>query len=127
MTPNDDNTSHLAESQIDRQLRRGEGDHGDLTQKIGRGDPRVTSFINWVWAAIGSFAVMVGYGVYNKLSSINDTLIQAVSDIKNQGAQVADLKGEVRDLRNAQTSMQRQIDSLEGKTLRGIEEMKREK
>jgi hypothetical protein len=90
-------------------------------------DARFSSLIKWVWAALGGVAVLIGLGVYSKLSSINDTLIAAVSDIKNQGAQVAELKIEVRDLRGAQGAMQRQVDSLEGKTLRGIEEMKRER
>lgn len=97
---------------------------GSVRQHYGR-DPRFSSLINWAWAAIGSLAVIVGIGVYNKLSSINDTLITAVGDIKNQAQQTADLKDEVRDLRNAQGAMQRQVDSLEGKTLRGIQEMSR--
>lgn len=118
----DENTSHLAEDQIDRQRR---GAHMEVR------DNRLSGLIRWVWAVIGSVAVMVGLGVYNKLSSINDTLITAVGDIKNQAAQTADLKSEVRDLRHANSQLQRQVDglsgkleSLEGKTLRGIEEMK---
>lgn len=96
------------------------------------GDARVSKFLGWAWATIGSLAVLVGIGVYDKLSALNDTLLTAVSDIRNQAAQTADLKVEVRDLRTAQQSMQRQVDSLggkvdslEGKTLRGIQEATR--
>lgn len=88
-------------------------------------DPRFSLLLKWVWAALGALALLIGVGVYNKLAQINDTLIGAVSDIKNQGNQVAELKVEVRDLRNSQGTMQRQIDSLEGKTLRGFQEAQR--
>lgn len=123
----DDSDSYLAEREHDRQLalQRGASKEAAQSQNISRGDSGFSSLIRWAWAAIGSVAVMVGVGVYNKLSSINDTLITAVSDIKNQGTQVSELKSEVRDLRNAQGQLQRQVDSLEGKTLRGIEEVKR--
>jgi hypothetical protein len=122
----EDDTGHLEELKLERERDRVYGKHdGGLTQKIGNREPKFTAFVSWVWATIGGIAIMVGIGVYNKLSEISDTLILAVADIKNQGTQVAELKVEVRDLRNTQGQMQRQLDSLEGKTMRGIEEIKR--
>lgn len=124
----DDNTSELAELKIERERDRvfGRRGDGDLMQKIGRGhDPRLSGAIRWVWATLGSFAILIGVGMYKKLSDMSDTLISVAAKLENQGNQVADLKADVRDLRAAQGQLQRQVDSLEGKTLRGIEEMKR--
>ena len=120
----DDNNSSLEEHRIDMQ-RQAMG--GGLNQRIGGNgrDPRFTSLIGWAWLALGGVAIAVGWGVYDKLSSINDTLISAVADIKNQGTQVAELKSEVRELRASQTSLQRQVDGLDGRMQRGIEEITR--
>lgn len=124
----DDNTSDLEELKIDRQLRArtaiARGAVIDESTNVPR-DPRFSSLIKWVWTALGALALIIGVGMYNKLSAMNDSLITVVSKLENQGTQVADLKNDVRDLRNAQNQMQRQVDSLEGKTLRGIQEMKR--
>lgn len=124
----DDNTSDLEELKIDRQLRKrasiARGAVIDESTNVPR-DPRFSSLIKWVWTALGALALIIGVGMYNKLSAMNDSLITVVSKLENQGTQVADLKNDVRDLRNAQNQMQRQVDSLEGKTLRGIQEMKR--
>lgn len=121
----DDNTSDLEELKIDRQLRS----HGEgaMTQKIGRGpfDPRVSKLLGWVWAGLGTIALYIGQGIYQKLNNISDTLIVAVTNIKTQGDQIADLKAEVRELRTEQTALQRQVDSLQGTTLRGIQEAAR--
>lgn len=123
----DDNNGELDCLKIDRDraalMSRGGDSGGGRTG--GSRDPRFTALLRWAWAAIGSGAVLIGWGVYNKLSTISDTLIVATSDIKNQGNQMAEMKVEVRDLRASQASMQRQIDSLEGKTLRGFEEASR--
>lgn len=113
-----------------QRANRGGGDSGDVAQESrsrNTNDLRFSALLKWVWAFIGMVAVGFIFGGYNKLSLISDTLIVATTDIKNQNMQVAELKVEVRDLRTSQSSMQRQIDSLEGKTLRGFEEAQRGK
>lgn len=115
----------LDDANEDVRSGRGRRESGDNAQTINARDPQFRGLVSWAWVAIGGIAVAVGWGVYDKLSSINETLIVAVADIRNQGTQVAELKTEVRDLRNAQNSLQRQVDSLDGKTMRGIEELKR--
>jgi hypothetical protein len=107
------------ETQIDEQI---EGRRRLSGAVMTVADARVSKFLGWAWATIGALAVMVGIGVYTKLSELNDTLIGAVADIRYQAVQTSELKTEVRELRNAQIATQRQVDSLEGKTLRGIQE-----
>lgn len=88
-------------------------------------DARVSNFLGWAWATIGSLAVLVGLGVYHKLSELNDTLIRAVSQIENQGDQINDIKGQLSEQRKDIESLRAQMYSMEGKTLRGIQESTR--
>ncbi len=85
-------------------------------------DPRVSSLINWVWASLGAIAIIVSIGGYNKLSSINDTLILAVSKLETQGGQINELRAEVTKQRDEIQALRSQVYMLEGKTLRGIQE-----
>lgn len=98
---------------------------GNLSQRIGAKDPRFSSLINWAWAAIGTIGLMIGVGVYTKLSELNDTLIRAVSQIETQGDQIKELKAEQLETRRQLDALRMQVGSLEGKTLRGIQEMQR--
>lgn len=88
-------------------------------------DPRLSSVISWVWATLGAVGLLIGVGVYNKLSSMNDTLIVAVSKIENQGSQINEVRVEQARLRDEITSLRSQVFMLEGKTLRGIQEASR--
>ena len=85
-------------------------------------DPRMSSLINWVWASLGAVGLLIGIGVYNKLSDMNDTLIRAVSKIENQGDEIKDLRSEVAHQRDELAALRTQVTMLEGKTLRGIQE-----
>jgi hypothetical protein len=88
-------------------------------------DGRVTSFINYIWAAFGGLGLMIGVGVNNKLSNMNDTLIFAVSKLQTQGDQIIELRAEAHKQRDEMTALRNQVYMLEGKTLRGIQEMAR--
>lgn len=88
-------------------------------------DPRLTSAINYLWATLGSIGLMIGIGVYNKLSEMNDTLIRAVSKLEVQGSQINALSLEVSKQRDELASMRSQVSMIEGKTLRGIQESSR--
>lgn len=123
-----DNNFELEEMRIDRQraamIRAAESDTGaSVTQSYG--DKRVTSLINWVWASLGAMALLVGIGVYNKLSELNNTVIRAVASIENQRDQIQDLKTEQKEIRRDMEALRSQLSSLEGKTLRGIQELGR--
>lgn len=85
-------------------------------------DPRVTAVLNWVWTSIGGLALLIGIGMYNKLSDMNDTLIRAVSKLEVQGTQINDLRVEVANQRNEIQALRSQVSMIEGKTLRGIQE-----
>lgn len=95
------------------------------TQSVS--DPRVTSAINYVWAGLGTIGLAIGIGVYNKLSEMNDTLIRAVSKLEVQGVQINELRTEVAKQRDELAAMRSQVYMLEGKTLRGIREMGRDR
>lgn len=88
-------------------------------------DPRVSSIINWVWTALGGLALLIGVGMYNKLSSMNDTLLVAVSKLETQGNQINDLRAEMLELRKDNATMRTQIAVIEGKVQRGIQEFVR--
>lgn len=88
-------------------------------------DPRVTAVLNWVWTSIGGLALLIGIGMYNKLSDMNDTLIRAVSKLEVQGTQINDLRVEVANQRNEIQALRSQVSMIEGKTLRGIQEAAR--
>ncbi len=85
-------------------------------------DHRVTTFLNWVWASLGTIGILIGIGVYNKISAMNDTLLVAVSKLEIQGAQINDLRTEVAKQRDEMSALRSQVYMLEGKTLRGIQE-----
>lgn len=112
-------------SDIDEQaeeIRKGRGSGGAHMEVR---DSRVTSFINWVWATLGAVGIIIGLGVYTKLSDMNDTLILAVSKIETQGDQIKDLRAEVSKQRDEIGALRAQVNMIEGKTLRGIQEAMR--
>lgn len=98
---------------------------GGSTTSIRMEDRRMTSFINWVWAALGAVGVTIGLGVYNKLSNMNDTLILAVSKLETQGSQISDLRMDVARQRDEMSALRAQVSMIEGKTLRGIQDATR--
>ncbi len=115
----------VEESDIDDQMtarRRGREIGG---ARVEIRDGRVTSVVNWVFTALGALGLMVGVGVYNKLSEMNDTLIRAVVKIDTQADQIKEIKTQLNDQQGDIEQLRAQVLSLEGKTLRGIQEMRR--
>jgi hypothetical protein len=110
-------------SDLDQQSEDVRG-KGGPTQIIGY-DPRLSSGIRWVWTTFGAIALLIGTGTYNKLSDMNDTLIEAVSKLETQGNQIIDLRVEVAKQRDEIAALRAQVFMLEGKTLRGIAEASR--
>jgi hypothetical protein len=102
--------------------------HEDLRDGRGGGarmnisDPRVSAALNWVWTALGGLALLIGVGMYNKLSNMNDTLLIAVSKLETQGSQIVDLRNDVSKLREENAVLRTQIAVIEGKVQRGIQE-----
>ena len=88
-------------------------------------DPRFSGLIKWVWPTLGGLGLLIGIGVYNKLSQMSDTLIVVASKIENQGGQITDLRAEVSKQRDELAALRSQVYMLEGKTLRGIQEAAR--
>jgi hypothetical protein len=78
--------------------------------------------LNWVWTALGGLALLIGVGMYNKLSNMNDTLLIAVSKLETQGSQIVDLRNDVSKLREENAVLRTQIAVIEGKVQRGIQE-----
>ncbi len=105
-------------------VRSGRGNRESGGASITVEDVRVSKAIAWVWAAIGSLALLVGVGVYTKLADLNDTLIRAVVQIENQGNQIREIKGQLAEQQRDIDALRVQMYSLEGKTLRGIEGVK---
>jgi hypothetical protein len=93
--------------------------------RIEMKDPRVSAALSWVWTAIGGLALMIGIGMYNKLSDMNDTLIRAVSKLEVQGTQINDLRAEMANQRNEIQALRSQVSMIEGRALRGIQEAAR--
>lgn len=85
-------------------------------------DRRLSGAINWLWGTLGVVGIMIGVGVYHKLSELNDTLIRAVAKIDVQGDQITELRGEVSRQRDEIGALRAQVYTLEGRTLRGIAE-----
>lgn len=85
-------------------------------------DPRLSSLINWVWASLGAIGIIVGVGIYNKISSMNDTLIIAVAKLESQAQQINDIRGELSRQRDEIGALRSQVSQIEGRTLRGIQE-----
>lgn len=111
------------DEQAEQVRGRGRGEDGGASIRIR--DPRVTGLINWVWATLGGVGLLIGIGVYNKLSEMNDTLIRAVAKIDTQGTQISDLRTEVGKQRDELSALRAQVYTLEGRTLRGIAEASR--
>lgn len=88
-------------------------------------DPRMSSLINWVWASLGAIGILIGIGVYTKLSNMNDTLILAVSKLENQAQQIADIRSELSRQRDEISALRSQVAQIEGRTLRSIQEATR--
>lgn len=103
---------------------RGRREDGGASILVNR-DPRLSTLINWVWATLGGIGLIIGIGVYNKLSEMNDTLIRAVAKIDTQGSQIGELKAELYRQRDEIGALRNQVYVLEGKTLRGIAEAAR--
>jgi hypothetical protein len=104
--------------------------HEELRDKRGGAridirDPRVSAVLSWVWTALGALALLIGVGMYNKLSNMNDTLLVAVSKLEAQGNQINDMRAEMSKQRDEMTALRSQVFMLEGKTLRGIQEATR--
>lgn len=119
-----DNNSDLEELRIDKQraaMMRGGGDSGGGHIHESQ-DPRVSAVLNWVWTALGSIALLIGVGMYNKLSNMNDTLLRAVSKLETQAEQINDLRAEMIELRKDNAGLKTQIAVIEGKVQRGIQE-----
>lgn len=87
-------------------------------------DPRVSAALNWVWTVLGSLALLIGVGMYNKLANMNDTLLVAVSKLETQGNQINDLRAEMGEIRKENASLRTQIAVLEGKAERGFRQGK---
>lgn len=88
-------------------------------------DPRVSAVLNWIWTALGGLALLIGIGMYNKLSDMNDTLIRAVSKLEVQGTQINELRAEVSNQRNEIQALRSQVSMIEGRALRSIQEASR--
>lgn len=116
MTVEDDSIAAQQEA-----MRPKARESGAVTQKIFH-DPRFSKLLGWVWATLGAVALIIGLGVYTKLSELNDTLIRAVSQIENQGDQIKDIKAQLNEQKRDIEALRAQVYSLEGKTLRGIEQ-----
>lgn len=108
-----------------REIHASKGGGGGA--RISMRDGRVSALINWIWAALGSVALLIGIGVYNKLSDLNDTIIRAVVQIENQSNEIKEIKSQQAEMRKDMDSLRAQMYSLEGKTLRGIEGISRGK
>ncbi len=115
MTPEEDSM----DAQREAMQKRGNQSGGAVMHTQDR---RMTSLINWVWASLGAIGILIGLGVYTKLSDMNDTLIRAVSKLEVQGSQINELRSEVSKQRDEISALRSQVYMLEGKTLRGIQE-----
>lgn len=119
-----DSNGEMEELRIDKQraaMMRAGGDSGGASMLEVR-DPRVSKALSLVWTGLGSLALLIGAGMYNKLSDMNDTLIKAVSKLETQGNQINDLRTEMTELRKENASLKTQIAVIEGKVQRGIQE-----
>lgn len=97
----------------------------DTGASITQHDPRFSGLIRWVWATLGGVGLLVSIGMYNKLSTMSDTLIVVASKLETQGGQISDLRAEVAKQRDEVAALRSQVYMLEGKTLRGIQEAAR--
>lgn len=88
-------------------------------------DPRFSAVIGWAWVTIGALALLIGVGMYNKLSSMNDTLLVAVSRLDTQSDQIKEMRAELSKQRDEIAGLRSQVYTLEGRTLRGIAEAAR--
>lgn len=121
-----DATGDLANEQIERERRKLFGRHGDDGgARIRTYDPRVSKLRDWLIASFGGLGILIGVGVYHKLSDMNDTMIRAVAKIDTQGIQISDLRNEMSKQRDEIASLRAQVYTLEGRTLRGIAEASR--
>ncbi len=115
MSSIDDNTSDLAEQQIDRQRRAMAGGGG---ASVEIRDGRVSKAIAWVLITIGGLLVTVLGFCANNLWQLNLTMRDVLNDNKTTVATLSDHELRIR-------SAERSINTLEGRNLRGGPEVLR--
>jgi hypothetical protein len=113
--------SDIDDQHEDVRSGRGKRESGGASMRDTR-DPRLSQLLSWVWTALGGLALLIGVGMYNKLSNMNDTLLVAVSKLEAQGSQINDLRYDMAKLREENASLKTQIAVVQGKMERGIKE-----